>query len=306
MTAVICFTDVSKHYGDKVVLQNVDLHVAQGEYLMVLGHNGAGKTTLIKLVLGLTKPSGGDVRVLGENPAQASAALRGHLGYLPENVSLYPNLSGREALNFYASLKGEPLSACDHLLERLGLAQVATRYISTYSKGMRQRLGLAQALLGRPRLLFLDEPTSGLDPVLRRDFYDLLDGLKREGVTFLSSHALSEIESRGDRLVILRQGRIAARGTLDELRQATGLPVRLRLYVQPVSNQATQLATALGPKVAIDKINDNTLYLSCTLADKMDVVRSIARLDAPIENLDIIPPRLEEIYKYFSGAGQPQ
>jgi Cu-processing system ATP-binding protein len=310
MTAVINFTDVSKRYGGKDVLQNIDLHIAEGEYMMVLGHNGAGKTTLIKLVLGLTKPSGGEVRVLGENPAQASARLRSHLGYLPENVSLYPNLSGREALNFYARLKGEPLSACDILLERLGLLSAAERRISTYSKGMRQRLGLAQALLGRPRLLFLDEPTSGLDPALRRDFYDLLGDLKREGVTvFLSSHALTEIESRGDRLIILRQGRIVARGTIDELRHATGLPVRLRLYLSPAPDQSAQIDQiigALGPKVTLGKTNGQTLDLSCFPADKMEVVRHIVQFDALLENLDIDPPGLEEIYKHFSGGAQPQ
>ncbi len=309
MSAMIDFTDLSKRYGTHTVLQNIDLHIAEGEYMMVLGHNGAGKTTLIKLLLGLTRPTGGQVRVLGVNPAQAPAELRAHLGYLPENVSLYANLSGREALDFYARLKGEPLSACGPLLERLGLAAASTRRISTYSKGMRQRLGLAQALLGKPRLLFLDEPTSGLDPALRRDFYDVLDELKHEGVTvFLSSHALSEIESRGDRLIILRQGRIVARGTLEELRVATGLPVRLRLCVPSDPGQTTrisQIARALGPHATVDRINVSTLELSCPPADKMKVVRHIAQLDA-IENLDINPPGLEEIYEHFSHTGQPQ
>ncbi len=306
MTTIINFKDVSKRYGDKVVLQNIDLHVAQGEYLMMLGHNGAGKTTLIKLALGLTKPSQGNVLVLGENPAQASATLRSHLGYLPENVSLYPNLSGREALNFYARLRGEPLSVCEPLLERLGLASAAERRIATYSKGMRQRLGLAQALLGRPRLLFLDEPTSGLDPALRRDFYDLLGDLKHEGVTvFLSSHALSEIESRGDRLIILRQGRIVANGALDELRHAAGLPVHLRLYLPPDPDQRAKITDALGPLVKLDRVNGHSLDLSCSHADKMAVVRRIIGLKA-VENLDIDPPGLEEIYQHFSGEGQPQ
>ena len=307
MSAMIDFADVSKRYNGKDVLQNVDLHVAESEYLMVLGHNGAGKTTLMKLALGLAKPSNGEVRLLGENPLQILAMAHGHVGYLPENVSLYPNLTGREALNFYARLKGEPLSACDPLLERLGLASTAARRIATYSKGMRQRLGLAQALLGRPRVLFLDEPTSGLDPALRRDFYDLLGDLKHDGVTvFLSSHALSEIESFGDRLIILRQGHIAAGGTLDELRHATGLPVRLRLCVRPDLAQTTRIASELGPKVTVDEINGHTIDLSCSLADKMEVVRHIVRLDALVEDLDIEPPGLEEIYEYFSAAGQPQ
>ncbi len=312
MSTAIDFTNISKRYGDKDVLQGIDLHVEQGEYLMVLGHNGAGKTTLIKLVLGLTKPSDGEVRVMGQDPARALTTLRGCFGYLPENVSLYPNLSGRETLEFYARLKGEPLTVCGPLLERLGLASVAARRVSTYSKGMLQRLGLAQALLGNPRLLFLDEPTSGLDPVLRQSFYDLLGDLKNDGVSvFLSSHALTEIESRGDRMIILRQGRIVARGTLEELRHATGLPVRLRLTFSSDSGRSAQIAKitdTLGPRVTLDGHDGHdghTAELSCLPGDKMDVVRHIISLGG-LENLEITPPGLEGIYKYFSDEGQPQ
>ncbi len=303
---VIGFDGVSKRYGDEEVLSAVDLQVEAGECLALIGHNGAGKTTLMKLTLGLTRPSAGRVRVLGADPADVgSAALRRRVGYLPEKVSLYETLSGREALRFYASLKGETREACDRLLERVGLAEAADRRIATYSKGMRQRLGLAQALLGDPRLLFLDEPTTGLDPALRRRFYDLLDDLRDEGVTVLvSSHALSEIESRSDRVAILKQGHLVACGTLDQLRERAGLPVRIHVSVDP--GQAGSVAEGVGGKAALQRINDRTVDLSCLSADKMEVVRRLAGLGEPVTDIEIMPPRLEEIYAYLSGEEAPR
>ena len=141
-------------------------------------------------------------------------------------------MSGGELLAFFASLKGVSRRDCDALLESVGLAHAADRRIGTYSKGMRQRLGLAQAMLGNPRLLFLDEPTTGLDPGLRHQFYQLIEGLHQAGATSLiSSHALSEVEARANRFIIMKSGVMIASGTLDELYQQAALPVRLRITV---------------------------------------------------------------------------
>src|SRR5690606_2470910 len=146
-------TNVSQRYGRMTVLENLNLHLEEGEVLGLFGHNGAGKTTSMKLVLGRLNPSEGQLRVLGRQPNDSG--VRRQLGYLPENVTFYPQLSGRETLRHFARLKRAPTVQVDALLEKVGLTHAATRRVKTYSKGMRQRLGLAQALLGEPRLLLL-------------------------------------------------------------------------------------------------------------------------------------------------------
>jgi energy-coupling factor transporter ATP-binding protein EcfA2 len=155
-----------------------------GEATALVGHNGAGKTTLIKLLLGLVRPSQGSVSVLGVDPAgRQGAEARRALGFLPENVAFHGAMTGTELMNFYARLKGQPVSRNRDLLARVGLAEAADRRVSTYSKGMRQRLGLAQTLIGDPRLLLLDEPTSGLDPASRAEVFDMIDRLRADGAT---------------------------------------------------------------------------------------------------------------------------
>ncbi|WP_312359874.1 ABC transporter ATP-binding protein, partial [Stutzerimonas balearica] len=167
---------VSQRYGSMTVLHDLHLSLGEGEVLGLFGHNGAGKTTSMKLILGLLAPSVGEVRVLGRAPADPQ--VRRQLGYLPENVTFYPQLSGRETLRHFSRLKGAALGQVDELLEQVGLIHAADRRVKTYSKGMRQRLGLAQALLGEPRLLLLDEPTVGLDPIATGDLYRLIDTLR--------------------------------------------------------------------------------------------------------------------------------
>ena len=295
-----------KHYAGKAVLQDVDLKIAPGEVVALLGHNGAGKTTLMKLILGLTRPTGGKVRVAGVDPGDPAAiAQRGRLGYLPENVAFRGSMTGRELLRFYAKLKRLPLAYCDDLLDRVGLGEAAGRKVRTYSKGMRQRLGLAQAILGEPELLLLDEPTSGLDPHLRQAFYDIVAELRSAGVTTLiSSHALSEIEARSDRLAIMKRGRLVACGALPELRRAADLPVRMRVSV--AKGQAATLARSLDGSARLLKVNDSTVDLACLGSDKMAMVRRIAELENPVLDLDIQPPDLEDLYAHYVGREEPR
>ncbi len=287
-----------KCYGDKSVVRDVDLDVRRGERMVLIGHNGAGKTTLLKLMLGLTHPTAGTVRVLGEDPARADAAHRRRIGYLPESVAFHSAMKGREVLTFYARLKGVAPSDCADILERVGLARAADRRVSTYSKGMRQRLGLAQAMLGKPDLLFLDEPTSGLDPSLRRKFYDLIDTFSLSGTTSLtSSHSLNEVEARADRIAIMKSGAIVACGTLAELSRQAGLPIVVRLRV--MAGNAASVAERLAPLGDIRRVNDHGIDLSCLGASKMVLFRHIAGLGEVIEDVDVIPPRLDEIYNHY-------
>ena len=298
-------TGVVKRYADKTVVNDVDLSVRSGERLVLIGHNGAGKTTLMKLMLGLTHPNAGHVRVLGSNPATAAAAQRRVIGYLPESVAFHSAMKGREVLAFYARLKGVAAAECHSILAQVGLDQAAERRVSTYSKGMRQRLGLAQAVLGKPRLLFLDEPTSGLDPSLRRQFYDLIDTLTLSGTTSLtSSHSLNEVEARADRIAIMKSGSIVACGTLTELSRQTDLPMVVRLRV--VAGHTSDVAERLAPMGEIHRINDHGIDLSCLGASKMVLFRHIAGLGDVIEDMDVVPPRLDDIYNHYMENVQPQ
>lgn len=296
---VISLQSVSKQYGNETVVSNVDLNVQAGECVVLVGHNGAGKTTLMKLMLGLTRASSGTVEVLGGNPAfNASVALHKTLGYLPESVAFYEAMTGREVLRFYARLKAVSNGDCEKLLELVGLEDASKRRVGTYSKGMRQRLGLAQAMLGDPQLLFLDEPTTGLDPILRQHFYQLIDDLHKEGATsIISSHALNEVEARASRFIIMKAGVVVASGSLNELYQLASLPVRLKISVLP--GEASNVAQRLGSDINIDLISDQALNLSCSNEEKMPLIRRITELGENISDLQISPPRLDEVYSYF-------
>ena len=297
---------VSKRYGSREILHAITLAVDAGETLALVGPNGAGKTTLMKIILGVTRPSLGSVRVHGSDPcASFSAASRASVGYLPENVAFHGAMSGAELLAFYARLKGEALEACDALFDRVGLSEASHRRVRTYSKGMRQRLGLAQALLGHPRLLVLDEPTSGLDPALREHFYRILDEQRAAGTTALvSSHALTEIEGRVDRIAIVKDGSLLVCGSLAELRARASLPVRVRLIVEP--GTAATVAERIGAGITLSKVNDHTVELHCLNGDKMTVVRRIAELGQPVNDVEILPPRLDQVYAHFAGEEEPR
>lgn len=301
---VISLDSVSKRYGTETVVSDVNFSIQSGECVVLVGHNGAGKTTLMKLMLGLTRPTSGNVEVLGGNPAFSTAvAQHKTLGYLPESVAFYEAMTGREVLAFYARLKGASNIDCENLLDIVGLAHAAKRRVGTYSKGMRQRLGLAQAMLGNPQLLFLDEPTTGLDPSLRHQFYELIDALHKEGATsIISSHALNEVEARANRFIIMKAGIIVASGTLDELYQQAALPVRLRISVTP--GEASSVAERLGSKVNIGEVNNQTLNLSCFNGEKMPLIRRITDLGEVVNDLQIMPPRLDEVYSHFMNSNK--
>ena len=298
-SSVISLQAVSKQYGNETVVCDVNLNIKPGECVVLVGHNGAGKTTLMKLMLGLTRPSSGTVEVLGGNPAfNAAVAHHKTLGYLPESVAFYEAMTGREVLAFYARLKGVSDSECEKLLQLVGLGDASRRRVGTYSKGMRQRLGLAQAMLGDPQLLFLDEPTTGLDPSLRHHFYELIDALHKEGATsVISSHALNEVEARADRFIIMKAGNMVACGTLDELYQQVALPSQLQISVTP--GEATSVAERLGSQVNISKVNNHSLSLSCNNEEKMSLIRRITELGDVVQDMQITPPRLDEVYSYF-------
>lgn len=212
---------IDKRYGRRVhALKDVSLNVGRGEIFGLLGPNGAGKSTLVKILMTVVRPTRAEGFVLGE-PVATKAALR-RVGYLPENHRFPRYLTGRQTLDLFASLSGTPraqrLKRIGELLEQVGMSEWADQSISRYSKGMMQRIGIAQALAGDPELVVLDEPTDGVDPVGRRDIRDLLLRLRSRGKTvFVNSHLLSELELVCDRVAIMVAGKVARQGTISEL-----------------------------------------------------------------------------------------
>jgi Cu-processing system ATP-binding protein len=274
------------------------LKLEPGETVALIGHNGAGKTTLFKLMLGLSRPTSGHIQVLGDDPAAGEFTARKRLGYLPESVSFNGALTGREVLSFYARLKDAPTAKIDDLLARVGLTVASNRPIRTYSKGMRQRLGLIQALFGDPLLLLLDEPTTGLDPALRQEFYEIVQELQQKGATIvLSSHALTELEERARRIIILNRGHVVANGSIEQLRRIAGLPIRIRVTV--ASGQAQRLSALVGPVPNWREINGHLVEFDAAPGAKIELIRRATDKGGPAEDVAIVQPTLDDLYAHF-------
>ena len=298
---VIEVKKVFKYYGEVLAVDGITLTVLKGETLGLIGHNGAGKSTLFKMMLGLIPPTSGEIYING-TPVHGSAfrELRRSIGYLPENVVFYDNLTGLETLQFFAALKGCERDTCLPLLEKVGLAHAAYRRVDGYSKGMRQRLGFAQALLGKPRILFLDEPTTGLDPEAIREFYSILHELNAQGVTVvITSHILSEIQERVQRLAVLKSGKLHASGTVQELRESVNLPLIINVKQRCSSDILRQALQ--GIELEALTIEDNTATLRCYRSQKMEVLRRLGTLGDALEDVVVKEPTLEDVFLGYAG-----
>ena len=223
MEAIRC-QGLTKHYGRIVGLDSLDLDVEEGVVFGFLGPNGAGKTTTLKILTGLSIPTGGRAWVAGEEVSPNSFPLQSKIGYLPEEPAFYNWMTGAEYLSFVADVfrlpREESKKRCQELLELVDLEEAGARRVSGYSRGMRQRLGIAQALVNKPQVLFLDEPTSALDPLGRAEVLETIKRLKAQATTvFLSSHILGDVERVCDVVGIIDKGRLVIESRVDELRQ---------------------------------------------------------------------------------------
>jgi ABC-2 type transport system ATP-binding protein len=304
--SVIELRGLTKHYGggrfpphfppwrrrERVrALTNLDLAVEEGEIFGFLGPNGAGKTTAIRMLLGFLHPTRGDGRVLGHDIRSESLAIRAVTGYLPGGIALYDTLTGEQALDYLARLyrRSTPLRA--ELVERLEMSQrTLRRPVRDYSRGMRQKIGIIQALQHDPELAILDEPTEGLDPLMQHAFYDLLDARRGSGRTiFFSSHVLSEVERVCDRVAIIRGGELVALSDVAELLARRQRRVEMRFEGGP---------PRLDGVAGVSDVNLREGLLSCRLEG--DVGPFLAALrDVRVIDLTIEPARLEEAFLEF-------
>jgi ABC-2 type transport system ATP-binding protein len=282
-----------KEFGDKVAVRDLSLSVPRGEVFGFLGPNGAGKTTSMKMLLGLVRPSAGAGRLLGE-PLGARAG-RARVGYLPEHFAFHDFLPALELLTFHARLAGLPSRGLDaHVAERLarvGLGDAGRRSLREYSKGMKQRFGLAQALLGEPELVFLDEPTSGLDPLGRRLVRDVIRELRGKGTTvFLNSHLLSEIEVTCDRVVFVKDGRVVRETVLAAVE--TELEVDLRL-----DRVTSEILAGLGRFGHAVRLDGAVVRLGVASEDRLpEMTRWLAAQGVGLYHLAARRRSLEELF----------
>ncbi|MDQ0895689.1 ABC transporter ATP-binding protein [Agromyces ramosus] len=293
-TAAVTTRGLTKRYGSRTALHGIDLDIARGGVFGVIGPNGAGKTTTMRLLLDIIRPSGGELRVLGEEPRTGGAALRRRIGYLPGELHLASRIRGRELLAHYAHISG-PVRAgvVDSLADRLGLD--LARPVRSLSKGNKQKLGLIQAFMHEPELLVLDEPTSGLDPLVQQEFLRMLHEVKRRGGTvLLSSHVLSEVQQAADEVAILRAGNIVKLATVAGLREAAVR--RVRVIVAEADAPALQATLERVPGVAELRVSGDlpgTVGVEATLDTHVDsFVKALAGHD--LVDLTIEEPDLEQ------------
>lgn len=296
---VIETRDLSKRYGDLVAVDRLTLRVRRGEVYGFLGPNGAGKTTTLRMLLGLVRPSSGRASVLGEAPGNSNGLAR--TGAMIESAALYPFLSGRDNLRVLARHAGAPEERIEPALEEVDLSDRAEDRFSSYSQGMKQRLGVAAALLKDPDLLILDEPTNGLDPAGMAEMRSFIRSLGRgQRTVLLSSHLMTEVEQVCDRVGVIRSGKLVGEGTVDELRGSASLRVR-----------AEPLASAERVVAALDIVKsvasgDGVLRIETDPAFAPWINRALVHAGVDVTELSSERASLEEVFLELTGNGKDQ
>lgn len=295
---------LTKRYGKVVAVEGLELGIEAGEVYGLLGPNGSGKTTTILMLLGLTEPSAGMVRVLGLDPAREPLSLKRQVGYLPDSVGFYGEMTAWENLAYIARLNGLPQALAkariERVLERMGLAEVAQRPVSAFSRGMRQRLGLAEVLLKEPKVVILDEPTLGLDPEAAQEFLKMIQSLKAEGITvLLSSHLLHQVQAICDRVGLFHKGKLVLEGRVEELAQRVlGGAYRIRLEATPLEGLLERLQAL--PEVSRVQTDAHGLRLEARQDIRPQVARAVLEAGAALQSLLLERPSLDEVYaRYF-------
>lgn len=298
----IKLTNATKRYADETALSGLNLQVKEGEIYGFLGPNGAGKSTTINLLLDFVRPTSGEVNVLGYDAQQKSLAIRKRTGILPEGVSLYDRLTGRQHLEFAIESKDADDDP-DALFERVGLgSDAAERKVGGYSKGMAQRLALGAAIAGKPDLLILDEPSTGLDPAGAREMREIIRAERDRGATiFFSSHILEQVDAVCDRVGILRDGKLVAEDTVEGLRESTTDETTLVVELDHLPNGATEQVAVLNG-VSNVTTQGTIATVSCRNDAKTQVLRTFEEAGATIRDFETEESSLEDLFiSYTTG-----
>ncbi|ULR40211.1 ABC transporter ATP-binding protein [Thermus sp. NEB1569] len=298
--AVIETHGLTKRYGRVVAVEDLNLEVQEGEVFGLLGPNGSGKTTTILMLLGLTEPTRGEARVLGLDPMREPLKVKSRVGYLPDQVGFYGELTAWENLRYTTRLLGLPEAEArariEEVLKRMGLWEVRDRRVSAFSRGMRQRLGLAEVLLKRPKVAILDEPTLGLDPEAAREFLELIKGLKAEGITILlSSHLLHQVQEVCDRVGLFHKGHLALLGTVEELAQRVlGGGYEILVEASPGLEEAFRRLEGVARVAA-----EGGRYRILSSRDLRPELARIAVEQGELLSLSLRRPSLDEVYAHY-------
>ena len=301
---VIEAKNLTKRYDGVAVVDGISFSVARGEIFGLLGPNGAGKTTTILMLLGLSDISDGQARVLGHDPAREPLAVKRQVGYLPDQIGFYDGLSAADNLRYTARLMGleraEREQRISASLGHVGLADVADNRVSTFSRGMRQRLGVAEILMKEAQIAILDEPTSGLDPQATVELLEIIRDLKKRGVSvLLSSHLLERVQSVCDRVALFNQGKIALIGTVSELGREV-LGGGFRVEVEAEGQGLAERIAAIPGVQQVEPAGANRLRLLATGDVRPEAAAAVVAAGGRLLRLSVEEPSLEAIYsRYF-------
>lgn len=285
-----------KFYGPFQAVKDINLTVEKGEIYALLGHNGAGKSTLIKMILGLVKASAGMIEIEGLNYDAKNKEIKKRVGYLPERMNFYDNLTAWETISFYAKLKGITRKRCKEVLEQVGLREAEHRRVGTFSKGMQQRLGLAQAIIHKPDLLVLDEPTTGLDPIGILELKAMIRNWNKEGTTILfSSHNLNDVEELAQRIGIMNRGEMIAQGSLAELQDRLGLPTKIKIDLAVIPVDLEEIL--VGKRIKTFQLEGKTVSIDCPKDKKAQVITAVMDGILKVLDLRLEEPGLNSIYQ---------
>ena len=310
MTDVVLKTqNLTKRSGDFVAVNNLNLNVKAGEIFGLLGPNGAGKTTTILMLLGLTEPSEGQVQVLGFDPVRRPLSVKARVGYLPDQIGFYDGLTAYDNLAYIAKLNGlsrrEAQARIEVRLDQVGLSEVSHKRVGTFSRGMRQRLGVAEVLLKEPQLIIMDEPTLGLDPEAAREFLELIRDLKSHGISvLLSSHLLHQVQAVCDRVGLFHRGQMVLEGTVEALAQRV-LGGAYRIHLEADGSNVETYLRQLPGVVNVHHANGRAFEVESKSDLRAEAALAVMDAGGRLLSLNVEIPSLEEIYaRYFKQEGR--